>query len=255
MEDLKEEDFDYITTSKLMQYFSNSCYSGFDSKKDDNFYRVYANLFRTLDKEEEMEESVGDEHDFLPDFGDADSNSDDVFKFYGQWKFFSTLKNFSYADKYNPNTAPNRRIKRLIETENKKERQVEKKEFNETVVKLLDYVQKRDPRYQKYKMQQDRDKAEKLRKEEEDRSRKRQEEQEKLRKYREDIAERYRLEEEEAIARGEYEEVTVEEYRCEVCKKVFKNENVMENHVQSKKHKDNYARYRETVQLDEETEG
>jgi hypothetical protein len=53
---------------------------------------------------------------------------------------------------------------------------VEKKEFNETLVKLLDYVQKRDPRYQKFKMQQDREKAEKLRKEEEDRSRKRQEE-------------------------------------------------------------------------------
>lgn len=104
-------------------------------------------------------------------------------------------------------------------------------------------------------MQQDREKAEKLRKEEEDRARKRQEEQEKLRKYREDIAERYRLEEEEAIARGEYDEVTVEEYRCEVCKKVFKNEKVMENHLQSKKHKDNYARFRETVQLDEETEG
>ena len=47
----------------------------------------------------------------------------------------------------------------------------------------------------------------------------------------------------------------MEEYRCEVCKKVFKNEKVMENHVQSKKHKDNYARFRETVQLDEETEG
>jgi DnaJ homolog subfamily A member 5 len=147
MEDLKEEDFDYITTSKLMPYFSMSCYSGFDSKKDDNFYRVYATLFRTLDKEEEMEENVGDEHDFLPDFGDADSTAEEVFKFYSQWKFFSTLKKFSYADKYNPNTAPNRRIKRLIETENKKERQQERKEFNDTVLKLIDTIQKRDPRY------------------------------------------------------------------------------------------------------------
>ena len=123
MEDLKEEDFDYYTTSKLMEFFSNSCYSGFDAKKEDNFYRVYGSLFRTLDKEEEMEENLGDEHDFLPDFGDGESTSDDVFKFYTQWKFFSTLKKFSYADKYNPNTAPNRRIKRIIETENKKERQ------------------------------------------------------------------------------------------------------------------------------------
>jgi len=82
MEDLKEEDFDYYTTSKLMEFFSNSCYSGFDAKKEDNFYRVYGSLFRTLDKEEEMEENLGDEHDFLPDFGDGESTSDDVFKFY-----------------------------------------------------------------------------------------------------------------------------------------------------------------------------
>ena len=50
-------------------------------------------------------------------------------------------------DKYNPNQAPNRRVKRIIETENKKERSQERREFNETMDKLLEYVQKRDPRY------------------------------------------------------------------------------------------------------------
>ncbi len=157
-DDLKEEDFDYLTKSKLMQYFSNTCYSGFSSKAEDNFYRVYSQLFRTLDKEEEMEEEVGEEHNPLPDFGDTDSTPEDVFKFYGQWQYFSTSKKFSYADKYNPSTAPNRRIKRLIETENKKERAVERKEFNDTVIKLLEYVQKRDPRYQKYKLAEQREK-------------------------------------------------------------------------------------------------
>ena len=88
MDDLKEEDFDYMTTSKLMQYFSPSCHSGFDPKADDNFYRVYGQLFRTLDKEEEMEENVGDEHEFLADFGDQDSIAEEVFRFYSQWKFF-----------------------------------------------------------------------------------------------------------------------------------------------------------------------
>jgi hypothetical protein len=65
-----------------MEFFSNSCHSGFDSKKEDNFYRVYAELFRQMDKEEEMEEEVGDDHDFLPDFGDADSTPEQVFRFY-----------------------------------------------------------------------------------------------------------------------------------------------------------------------------
>ena len=140
LDDLKEEDFDYLTKAKLMQYFSNSCYSGFDSRKEDNFYRVYGDLFRQLDKEEELEENVGDEHYHMPDFGDADSIAEQVFRFYNEWKHFSTKKIFSYADKYNPNSAPNRRVKRLIDTENKKERQAERKEFNDTVVRLLDYI-------------------------------------------------------------------------------------------------------------------
>ena len=59
-----------------MPYFSNSCHSGFDSKKDDNFYRVYGELFRTLDKEEEQEEMVGEDHYWLPDFGDSDSTAE-----------------------------------------------------------------------------------------------------------------------------------------------------------------------------------
>jgi DnaJ family protein A protein 5 len=40
------------------------------------------------------------------------------------------MKQFTYADMYNPNEAPNRRIKRIIEEENRKERNKEKKEFN-----------------------------------------------------------------------------------------------------------------------------
>ena len=130
-----------------MPYFSNSCYSGFDSRKENNYYRVYSELFRKLDKEEELEEEVGVDHECLPDFGDADSTAEQVFRFYTQWQHFSTGKIFSYADKYNPNTAPNRRIKRLIEVENKKERLVERKEFNDTIIKLIEYVQKRDIRY------------------------------------------------------------------------------------------------------------
>lgn len=195
VEDLKEEDFDYLTMSKLMKYFSNACHSGFDPKKEDNFYRVYAELFRQLDKEEEQEETADDEHETLPGFGDADSTAEQVFKFYSQWQYFSTKKIFSYADKYNPNDAPNRRIKRLIEVENKKERLVERKEFNDTVIKLIEYVQKRDARYQKFKMAENREKEAKKQREEEERTKKRNEEQEKLRKYREDIALHYAKEE------------------------------------------------------------
>ena len=86
-----------------MPFFNNSCFAGYDKKKENNFYRVYAELFRTLDKEEEQEEQVGEKHFDAPWFGDQDSGPEEVFKFYEHWVNFSTLKQFSYADKYNPN--------------------------------------------------------------------------------------------------------------------------------------------------------
>lgn len=177
-----------------------------------------------------------------------------MFRFYQYWANFSTSKKFSYADKYNPNQAPNRRVKRIIDNENKKERQAERKEFNDTVIKLLEYVQKRDLRYQQFKLAEIREKEAKKQKEFEEREKKRMEEQEKLRKYREEMQLLYKQQEEEALANGDYEEVTVEEFRCTVCKKVFKNEKQMDNHLQSKKHKDNYAAFKATVALDDGTE-
>jgi len=93
-----------------------------------------------------MEEMVGEEHN-VPLLGNADSTAEEVFAFYLHWAYFTTNKKFSFADVYNPNHAPNRRVKRLVETENKKERNKERKEFNELVAQLVEYVKKRDPRY------------------------------------------------------------------------------------------------------------
>jgi len=42
-------------------------------------------------------------------------------------------------------------VKRIIERENNKERNKERKEFNDLVLQLVEYVKKRDPRYQKFK--------------------------------------------------------------------------------------------------------
>ena len=76
-----------------------------------------------------------------------------------------------------------------------------------------------------------------------------------MRVYREEMAKRYAKEEEEALANGDYEEVLVHEFNCSICKKVFKNEKQLQNHLQSKKHKDNYNKFKDEVELDEETEG
>jgi len=119
---MNEEDENYMTKSDMKQYFGSSSYNGFDAKTKKNFYSVYNELFKKLDAEEELEEEVGVKHHQAKPFGEHFACAEDVFAFYDDWKFFTTAKKFAYADAYNPAEAPNRRIKRLIEAENKKER-------------------------------------------------------------------------------------------------------------------------------------
>lgn len=61
----------YITKSKLWPYFQH-CYDGYDPTHEKNFYKVYGDLFKKLDKEEELEENVDEEHYEAPLFGDPD---------------------------------------------------------------------------------------------------------------------------------------------------------------------------------------
>jgi hypothetical protein len=50
------------------------------------------------------------------------------------------------------------------------------------------------------------------------------------------------------------EEVFVDEFRCEICKKSFKKEGQMDNHLKSKKHIEAEKRFKEMYSLDDETE-
>ncbi len=97
------------------------------------FYDVYKKLFKQLDEEEDTYSSEGGEHSEAPEFGDSQSPWADVNTFYNYWETFSTRKTFAWCDKYNITTAENRRIKRLMEQENKKERSKAKRSFNENL--------------------------------------------------------------------------------------------------------------------------
>ena len=58
--------------------------------------------------------------------------------------------------------------------------------------------------------------------------------------------------------RGDVDEVIEEEFRCQTCKKSFKTQGQMNNHLQSKQHKKQLAKVealREQLLLDDETEG
>jgi DnaJ family protein A protein 5 len=149
----KEDDESYITKSKLAPFFKDSCHKGFIPSADNNFFQVYDALFRKLDHEEEMEEAVGTKHFKAAPFGLHYACMEDVFAFYEHWQFFTTAKQFTFADVYNPAEAPNRRVKRLIEAENKKERQKERVKFNDLVRQLITQLMDKDPRYRKFKLQ------------------------------------------------------------------------------------------------------
>lgn len=175
-----------------------------------------------------------------PAFGSANDDYDGVARpFYSTWSSFSTKKSFSWKDKYRLTDAPDRRIRRLMEKENKKFREEGIREFNDAVRSLVAFVRKRDPRYvpstqseaERQKVLRDSAAAQA--------ARSRAANQEKL-------AESYVVPD-WAQSRGDddtniaefsmsEEESEVEHIECVVCNKTFKSEKQYEAHEKSKKH-------------------
>ena len=147
----KEESF----VVDLWPYFSPSCCSGpFDCET--GFYAVYDNLFVELAESEDTQtdENATESADTaFPRFQRSDSTAHDVFSFYNYWCNFASRMSFSWEDKYNPSDVPNRQVRRAIEKENKKFRDVARKKYNDTVRALASYVRKRDPRVMGFEME------------------------------------------------------------------------------------------------------
>ena len=114
------------------------------------FYGGLNDFFRQLAREED----IACQWDNLepldyPDFGHKDDDYEDVVRpFYAAWNGFSTKKSYSWKDEYRLSEAPDRRIRRLMEKENKKLREQGIQEYNDAVRSLLAFVRKRDPRFQ-----------------------------------------------------------------------------------------------------------
>lgn len=105
-----------------------------------SFFTIYRNLFARL----AYDESQWSEHtaDSYPSFGDATwpwvpaskEHADTAARtFYNSWLNFVTEKDFSWEDQYETNDAPDRRVRRLMEKENKKARDEARKGYNETI--------------------------------------------------------------------------------------------------------------------------
>ncbi|KAF9433163.1 hypothetical protein BGZ76_009813 [Entomortierella beljakovae] len=233
------------TASDLMKFFSSSVYKGF---KDNNagFFAVFRNLFDKLSQEEadavandRYEDSTGaDVH--YPSFGCSttayDNNSDsDVKQFYNAWLTFSSQKSFSWCDKYRLSEAPDRRVRRAMEKENKKLRDAARREFNDTVLNLASYVRKRDPRFLDFQEQQ----KQKQLQVQADLKARMEKEKELLRAKVENFQEQEwtRVQEEDEDESGsDQEDEFDEEYECIICDKFFKSERQWKSHERSKRH-------------------
>lgn len=139
----------------LMPYFTAAAFRGFGDDEG-SFYGVYAALFKALDAQEQQASLAAGKEHFkpAPSFGGPDAAWETVRAFYAHWGLFATLKTFAWADEYNLAEAQNRKVRRLMDEENKKLRRSEAKECNDTVRQLIQFVRKRDKRYVKHQAEQ-----------------------------------------------------------------------------------------------------
>jgi len=191
-----------------------------------------------------------------PVMGNLDSPYAQVTAFYGYWLGFCTVMDFCWADEYDAMAGPNRKSRRLMEEENNKARRKAKKEYNDTVRRLGDFVKKRDKRVIDMRVKKS---VEMERKKEEEREKKKRLEKEKKERamaYEEPDWAKVEEEEvvEEWVEEGEEEKKNDKEFYCVLCGKKFKSEKQWKNHEQSKKHKERVAEFRDSIGDEEDLE-
>ncbi|KAJ6691613.1 DNAJ PROTEIN JJJ1-like protein [Salix purpurea] len=246
----------------LFSFFSNTVYSGYtDSGR--GFYKVYSDVFEKIySNEVNFCRKLGLGLDSVRDaplIGNLQCDYAQVSAFYNYWLGFSTVMDFCWVDKYDVMAGQNRKSRRVMEEENKKLRKKARREYNETVRGLGEFVKKRDKRVIDMLVKKN---AEMERKKEEEKERKKKlerERMERLRAYEEPEWARVNEEEVDGMEGFEEEEDKGKkgngrkELYCVVCGKKFKSEKQWKNHEQSKKHKEKVAELRESFQ-DEDDE-
>eukprot|EP00727_Mastigamoeba_balamuthi_P011225 m51a1_g6725 hypothetical protein (572) ;mRNA; r:176392-178559 len=212
-----------------------------------------------------------------PKFGKSGSGYDEcVGPFYAYWRDFCSKRSFAWHDEYKLSEAPDRRIKRAMEKENRKFRDKARREFNDRVRHLVEFAYRMDPRIRKHKAEmakrehemearrkKEREEEATLMKEERERAMEEHQRmlEEELR-AREGIEEddgtfdplaqllkEMKLDEEMAEAVLESEPEEEEELFCVACNKRFKSDAQFANHESSKKHRMNVQRLRASVTL------
>lgn len=170
-----------------------------------------------------------------PVFGSRDDDFETVVRpFYAAWSGFSTCKSFAWKDVHRYSEAPDRRVRRMMEKENRRLREDAIREFNDAVRSLVAFVKKRDPRY-KANAQNDAQRQETLRQSvAAQAARSRAQNQAKMGDY---VLPEWARSEEHVIEEDEESsESEIESFECVACNKQFKSQKQFEAHERSKKH-------------------
>ncbi|KAG8739763.1 hypothetical protein FRC10_005188 [Ceratobasidium sp. 414] len=157
-----------LSVSHLFPFFDAVIYTRMDDSPQ-GFFATYQGLFARLAAEEAAWSAANGETIDYPAFGDSntpwapavkpkakdpkgkDKRVEYVQHFYRAWSNFVTTKDFSWRDIWETNAAPDRRVRRLMEKDNKKARDESRREYNEAIRALVSFIRKRDPRFQAYK--------------------------------------------------------------------------------------------------------
>ncbi|XP_017070426.2 dnaJ homolog subfamily C member 21 [Drosophila eugracilis] len=264
----------------VFQFFTSSCYKGYGDD-DHGFYHVYTQVFVQIASEDIEFMDENDRLGMAPDFGHANSSYEEVVgPFYAFWQAYSTRKTYEWLCPYDVREIKERFILRKVEKEMKKIVQSARKERNEEVRNLVNFVRKRDRRVQAYRrVLEERAEANRLKQEEKrkDQLRKRQEElaavtenkvfNEGYEEQLKQLEQQYESESDgytdedvdgentEQEVNGEFKNFEVEyvdDLYCVACNKTFKNANARGNHEESKKHRENVSRMCQEMEEEEE---
>lgn len=205
---------------------------------DTGFYTVLRRTFHALAREEELAcEWEGLNPITYPSFGYAYDAYDGVVRpFYAAWSGFATRKTFSWEDIYRYSEAPDRRVRRMMEKENKRFRDEGIRQFNDAVRSLVAFVKRRDPRFkpntqseaERQKLLRDTAVAQAARSRAANQAK--QAQQESMPGWMKPS------EDQEPQVSDESEEAAQENFECVVCRKNFKSEKQYEAHEKSRKH-------------------
>ncbi|CAF2428856.1 unnamed protein product [Rotaria sp. Silwood2] len=242
----------------IFPYFTSSCYQGYNDSEN-GFYTVYNKLFKDI-AEQDLKAST-DKKIEIPKFGNSESDYEEVVgPFYAYWSNYCTLRSYVWKEEHDTHDAMDRRVRRLMEQENKKLRDKAKKERNEEVRELIAFVKKRDKRVQLRKIYIEEQAAQKKKADTERRNREKQKKLEELAQYKESQWMSFeefekQLDDLEKTVKNNFQESNlndskigndndddsmddIKELYCVACNKSFKSDKAFLNHEKSRKHKE-----------------